>query len=125
MSKTETKPTALERYKNTYSYKSLIQKHKLTETGLWKVRGEDPNCDFGGSHHMPDLGTYEGKLEDIIAYAVTLPSFWQWGAGGDITKVGLPIKITADSSAKRVAAEQKVKALEAQLKAAREELKGL
>lgn len=125
MSKQAAKPTALERYKNTYSYKSLISKHKLTETGLWKVRGEDPNCDFGGSHHMPDLGTYEGKLEDIVAYAVTLPSFWQWGGGGDITKVSLPIKIDANSSARRVSAEQKIAELERLLKEAREELKGL
>ena len=125
MSKREAKPSALERYKNTYSYKQLIQKYKLTDEGLWKVRGEDSNCDFGGSHHMPELGVFEGKLQDIIAYAVTLSGFWQWGAGGDITRVSAPIKIDANSSAKRVAAEQKIKGLEAQLAIARKELEAL
>ena len=125
MSKQTTKPSALERYKNTYSYKALLQKHTLSETGLWKVRGEDANCDMGGHHYMPELGIFEGKLEDIVAYAVTLSGFWQWGAGGEISKIGPPVKIDANSSAKRVAAEQKVAALEAQLKEARAELNGL
>lgn len=120
----ETNPTAIERYKNTYSYKQLIQKYSLSQEGLWKVRGEDPNCDFGGHHYMPELGTFEGKLEDIIAYAVTLSGFWQWGAGGDFTLVS-PIKIDAASNAKRLAAEQKVKALEKQLADARKELETL
>lgn len=122
MSKQETKPTPVERYFLTFAGRELLKKYKLTDVGTWKVRGEDPNCDFGGTHIMPDLGTYEGKLEDVIAYAVTLPSFWTWGAGGDISSYSAPIKITAESSVARVKAEQKVKDLEAQLKQARIEL---
>jgi len=119
------KESALDRYKKTYAYRALLQKHTLTETGIWRVHGEDPNCDLGGYHHMPDLGTYEDRLEDIIAYAVTLSGFWQWGAGGEIVKLGAPIKIDAESNAKRVAAEQKVAELEKLLEQARNELESL
>ena len=121
----QTKQSPLDRFFNTYSYQQLVKKHSLSETGIWKVRGEDPNCDFGGHHHMPELGTFEGKLEDIINYAVTLPNFWQWGSGGDITKVSAPIKIDSGSNAKRIAAQKKVADLEEQLAKAREDLEGL
>lgn len=82
---------------NTHSCKHLLQKHSLTETGLWKILGEDPNCDMGGSHHQPDLGIVEGKLADVIAYAVTLPNFWQWGAGGNIKKISNIKKIDSET----------------------------
>jgi hypothetical protein len=121
----EIKQSPLNRFKGSYSYKKLIQEHRLDEIGIWKVRGEDPNCDFGGHHYMPELATFEGKLEDVIAHAVTLSGFWQWGAGGDIQKVGKPIKIDANSSAARTAAQQKVNELEALLAKARNELESL
>lgn len=72
---------------SSYSGKKLLEKHSLNETGTWRIRGEDPNCDFGGSHYQPDLGTVEGRLEDVIRYAVSKPNFFTWGSGGDITKV--------------------------------------
>ena len=72
-------------YLSTYNGRNL--KHALSTYGLWRVRGEDPNCDMGGTHYEPDLGTYEGTLEEVIRYAVELPSFWQWGAGGRFEKV--------------------------------------
>lgn len=65
----------------------LLKKHKLDEVGTWEVRGEDSNCDIGGSHHQPLLGYFEGKLEDVIKHAVHLSGFWQWGGGGDIIKL--------------------------------------
>ena len=117
--------TRLTQYQNTYSYQELLKKHSLDDTGIWRIRGEDPNCDFGGHHYQPDLGTYEGRLEDVIRYAVGIPNFWTWGAGGDIVQERAPIKIDATSTARRAEAEQKVQALEAQLANAREELKGL
>jgi hypothetical protein len=119
------KPSALDKYKLTFSYRALLQKHKLTDTGVWMVCGEDSNTDLGGHHYMPELGRFEGKLEDIIAYAVTIPRFWTWGGGGSISLLSEPIKIDANSSAKRIAVEQKVKTLEEQLKQARKELEGL
>ena len=122
---TTVKQTNLERFRKTWSYKHLLEKHSLQEVGIWRVRGESPNCDMGGHHYQPDLGTFEGKLEDIIAYAVDLPSFWQWGSGGDITKISAPVKIDADSVHKRVEAERKVRELEELLKQAKQQLKAL
>jgi hypothetical protein len=42
---------------------------------------------MGGHHHQPYLGTYEGRLSEVIAVAVTLPDFYTWGGGGDIRQV--------------------------------------
>jgi hypothetical protein len=80
-------PTKREQFLSGYSGQKLLEKHNLSEYGNWKIHGEDPNCDFGGHHHQPYLGTVEGTLDKVIDYAVNLPSFWQWGAGGEITKV--------------------------------------
>jgi hypothetical protein len=49
--------------------------------------GEDPNCDFGGHHYQPELGTVEGKLRKVVEHAVQLGDFYTWGGGGDIIKV--------------------------------------
>lgn len=81
------KESNYERFITSYNYASLMKKYRLDEPGLWQVFGEDPNCDFGGSHVSPSLCFVEGTLNDVIEYAVELPNFWQWGAGGDIKKV--------------------------------------
>lgn len=78
-------PTPREKFLSGWSGKDLLAKHSLTEYGVWKIRGEDPNCDFGGHHHMPHLDTVMGTLSDAVDHAVSLPSFFQWGSGGDIT----------------------------------------
>jgi hypothetical protein len=98
----------------SYSGRRLLEKHSLSETGTWRIRGEDPNCDLAGHHHMPDLGVVEGKLDDIIRYAVSLPGFWQWGAGGEISKIEIK---TVDSDTIRKTAELQARkaALEAEL----------
>jgi hypothetical protein len=80
---------ALAKYRGTYAYKSLMEKHQLDEEGLWQVRGEDPSCDFGGHHHPPDLGVYAGRLRDVLETAVLLDGFWQWGGGGSISKINI------------------------------------
>ena len=69
---------AVTRYFRTYTGQELLKKHSLGEKGIWRIRGEDPNCDFGGFHHNPELGIVEGTLEDVITYGVSLPSFWTW-----------------------------------------------
>lgn len=74
------------KYFTTYAGKRLLEQHSLTEYGIWEVRGEDPNPDLGGPHHEPKLGKVEGKLEDVIRWAVAQPNFWQWGAGGSIKR---------------------------------------
>jgi hypothetical protein len=82
--KIEREKTNYDRFMTTYSGKKLLEEYSLTESGVWEVYGEDPNCDFGGYHHTPFLGLYEGTLENVIRTAVELSSFWQWGGGGEI-----------------------------------------
>ncbi len=92
----------LDDYKRTYGYGELIKKHPdMNESGMWQIRGEDPNCDLGGSHHQPDLGVVEGKLGPTILYAVDLPGFWQWGGGGSITKIEVAKLDSVDFKAKQ------------------------
>ena len=107
----------------SYSGRELLKKHSLDETGLWEILGEDTNCDWGGHHHQPELGIVEGRLGDIIAYAVELGSFWTWGAGGDIRKMGKPVKITAQSNAERVRLEEQAARLREELKKIEQQLK--
>lgn len=113
------------RFFNTHSGRELLKKHSLTEYGVWRVRGEDPNCDYGGFHHMPEIGTFEGVLDDIINFAVDLSGFWDWGAGGDITKVDMPIKIDASTNKRRKEIEKRINELEEELKQAKETLRGI
>jgi hypothetical protein len=82
-----------ERYLNTHYGQALLKKHSLEETGLWQVWGEDPNCDFGGAHVNPFLGTFEGRLADVLTEVVELGGFWQWGSGGKVEKT-TPKQIT-------------------------------
>lgn len=84
------KNRADEQYKDfldTYSGESLLKDHSLDEIGIWEVRGEDPNCDMGGVHHNPYIGTVQGCLDDVIKWAVVQPNFWEHGFGGEIEKI--------------------------------------
>lgn len=81
----------VQKFYSGYSAKEL-KKYASNEYGIWEVRGEDSNCDMGGSHYTPLLGYFEGKLSDVVKHAVGLPKFWQWGAGGEVKKIE-PIKI--------------------------------
>lgn len=94
--------TNREEFLGRYSGKKLLEDYKLNEKGLWKVSGEDPNCDFGGHHSNPYLGTYEGRLTEVIDIAVELEGFWTWGGGGIIEKV----QVHKVDSAKRYATLQ-------------------
>ena len=73
----------------TYSGNRLLENHSLNEKGLWKVRGEDPNCDLGGYHHQPDLGVVDGTLQEALEYGVMHKDFYHWGAGGDFEKLDI------------------------------------
>lgn len=104
------------RYLSTWNGKRLLEKHSLDEEGVWRVRGEDPNCDMGGHHHQPELGIFEGCLRDIIGYAVHLPDFWTWGGGGSIDR-HVPkrvMKITALSVREFEEKRERIRALEAE-----------
>ena len=87
----------------SYAGRRLLENHSLSETGHWQIYGEDPNADFGGTHHEPELGIVSGKLDDVIKYAVDLPKFWTWGGGGRIVKVEIKSVVDARVSQLRVA----------------------
>ena len=59
----------------------------LDEVAFWQIKGEDPNCDWGGSHHEPELAVVEGTYRNACLHAVTLPRFFQWGAGGRVVRL--------------------------------------
>lgn len=77
--------TNLEKYTKSYEYEKI--RFRLHEEGIWEVLGEDPNCDLGGGHIQPSLGFFQGKLRDVLAKAVDMDKFWQWGSGGRIRKI--------------------------------------
>lgn len=119
------KESAYERYLKTWSGQQLLKKHSLNETGTWKILGEDPNCDMGGHHYQPELGLYEGKLEDVVRYGVELPRFWNWGGGGDFIKLEKAVKIDSTSVAARDALLKKKAALKEELAKIEKELKSM
>lgn len=117
--------TKYDNFLATNSGKRLLDNHSLTEYGVWRIFGEDPNCDFGGSHHQPELGIVEGKLEDVIEHAVELNNFWTWGGGGSIVKQGKVLTVNAGTSAKRRRLQDEKRTLEEQLKKLNAELEEL
>lgn len=88
----------------SYSGQQLLSKHSLSDVGVWRIEGEDPNCDFGGAHSNPFLGYLEGRLLDVVTEAVSMPGFWTWGGGGNITKVDAR---KADPVARRALVEKR------------------
>lgn len=64
--------------------KELKRKYPADQFGVWRVQGEDPNCDLGGAHIKPELATVQGFYGEVVDYAVMLPGFFQWGSGGII-----------------------------------------
>lgn len=65
----------------------LLKKFNPYQRGYWRIRGEDPNCDMGGPHHMPELCVVECTYGDAVDLAISMSGFWQWGAGGSIEEV--------------------------------------
>ncbi len=76
-------------YLDSYYGRQLVEAHTLDEYGLWEVKGEDPNCDFGGVHIQPKLGIVQGTLKQALVYALNHPNFYTWGSGGKIEKVNI------------------------------------
>lgn len=108
------------KYKNTYGYRN--NRYPDHQEGIWEVRGEDPNCDFGGSHHQPYLGTFSGKYIDVVNMAVNLGGFWTWGAGGEIKLVTIK-KVDSVSNAERLRLKQELQDLELRAAEIKEKLK--
>jgi hypothetical protein len=71
---------------NNHVRKRLLEVYSPDETGTWRILGEDPNCDWGGSHHEPELETVTGTYRNVVEYALTLKNFYTWGGGGRIVK---------------------------------------
>lgn len=111
-------------YIQSYEGIALLKKYSLQETGVWEILGEDPNCDFGGYHLKPRIGFAEGKLEDVIQFAITCcPNFYTWGSGGTIKKMEPPTKVDKGAAARRRAQLAKITTLEKQLEEAKAQLK--
>jgi hypothetical protein len=70
---------------NEYVRKQLLKKYPPETKGRWIIKGEDPNCDFGGYHSNPDLALVYGTYKNVIEYAFSLKGFFSWGSGGNIT----------------------------------------
>jgi hypothetical protein len=113
----------IQAYRQAYAGKKLLEKYSLETYGIWRIRGEDPNADLHGPHHQPDLGIFEGRLIDVIEYAVDHHNFWQWGAGGDIEYIGPSIpKIDNQSNKYRKILEKEARDLEERLMQVNKEL---
>lgn len=76
---------AIEHYLKSYHYQHNA--YSVNEEGIFEVRGEDPNCDFGGPHHQPLLFVAQGKFIDILTRAVKTNNWMTCGSGGTITKL--------------------------------------
>lgn len=111
----------VESFISEYSFDNNLKNNSLSTYGIWRINGEDPNCDFGGSHSNPYLETVEGTLENAIHYAVELPRFYTWGSGGEITRV-IVKKIDDTSVVVRKEKEEKIKALEMEINKIRKNL---
>lgn len=125
MSSKQVKQSNFDRYMSTYAGKHLG--YPLSEVSVWLVHGEDPNCEMHGSHISPKLGYFEGKLEDVIRYAVELPNFWQWGGGGSFEKAIPPTvtKISPTSLKERQEMLAKKAALEAEVAELQKKIAGM
>lgn len=75
--------------KAEYIAKSKLSSSALSVYGVYEVRGEDPNCDMGGYHHEPYLGTVEGTLDEAIEWAVAQDGWEAWGGGGSVKLVNI------------------------------------
>lgn len=83
--------------------------------GIWQVFGEDPNCDFGGSHIEPTLGFFEGKRSEVLAYAKLLPKWITCGDGGRIKRINVT-KVDKNKIIAHRTLQEEQKKLKARLK---------
>lgn len=82
--------------------KRLYEAYNKNEKGTWKILGEDPNCDFNGPHHEPELEVVTGTYANVVEYALTLSSFFTWGQGGRIVKAKGSVKNVDKISLSRI-----------------------
>lgn len=65
----------------------LLKGHDPDERAVWRILGEDTNCDLGGSHTQPELIVLTGRYASVVDHALRMPRFFAWGYGGDVEKV--------------------------------------
>ena len=94
------------------------------QEGVWQILGEDPNCDFGGSHHEPALATVQGSYATAVEFALDLPGFITWGGGGKIKKVEI-IPVNRATLQQRMLLSSRRQTLKAELAEVDAELKKL
>ena len=78
---------------NDHVRNRLMEKYSANEHGTWKILGEDPNCDWGGYHHEPELCVVTGTYANVVEFAMNMTGFWQWGAGGSIVKIAPTVNV--------------------------------
>ena len=90
----------------------LLKEKPQEHYDVWEIRGEDPNPDMGGHHHMPRLMILRSTYEEAVEIALNLKNFIGWGAGGDIR----PVIIMTINDVKNIPQlEKRKKELEAEL----------
>ena len=94
----------------------LLTKYSPKQKGTWRILGEDPNCDMGGSHHEPHLSTVEGTYENVVEHALSLKGFFSWGDGGRIELIESTINVDKLFSAKIKKLQEERRNLEDRIK---------
>lgn len=97
----------------------LLSEYPPDEVGIWKILGEDPNCEFGGYHHEPFLEQVSGTYRNVVEYALKLHRFFSWGYGGRIVKLSSKSTKNVD----KVVDASKIKELEAEKKNLQDRIK--
>lgn len=98
--------------------------YRADESGTWQIFGEDPNCDFGGHHSEPFLGTVQGTYAAAVEYALGLPMFFTWGGGGRVKRVEV-IKVDGATLRQRAVLNSRRQTLKDQLAEVEAELERL
>jgi hypothetical protein len=86
----------------------LLKQHKAYMEALWAIHAESDNSDWHGYHPQKFLVAVQGTYLDAVEYALTLPSFFTYGAGGSVRPLGEVINLATLKS-------QKVQDLKARL----------
>ena len=106
----------------------LLKDYPADAQGTWQILGEDPNCDFGGPHHEPELEVVTGTYKNVVEYALTLPRFFNWGGGGRIKLMTPPkglVNVDTLKSPEVLKLEEERKQLQDRLRTIESDLKSI
>lgn len=71
----------------TRARERLLAEYDPELESTWQIKGEDMNADLGGRHECPILGYVRGKYKNVVEHALSVPRFFNWGYGGDVTQI--------------------------------------